>query len=381
MRIAPLLALPLLGTLVAAWAQAPAGSADSPRVPTAPVGQASQTDRPPAQTPTVPTDHPQAATSRKFDFRYAVSVAEIPREARTLRLWIPVPPSNGQQEVTGLSLKSPVSWEMRRQGDGRNRVAFLEIDPRKLKAPLSVEMRFTAERRENRANLSGGPRPTAGEAPPDLARYLRPDRLVPLDGVIADLAKQQTATLDRPLQKARAIYDYVLSTMKYDKTGEGWGRGDAIYACNVRKGNCTDFHALFIGMMRAAGIPARFEIGFPLPRDRSAGEIAGYHCWAQFWIDGRGWVPVDASEGWKDPARRDYFFGAHDANRVLFTEGRDLRLDPPQQGEPLNFFVYPYAELDGKPWSGWKASYSFQDVGPAAASAGVGTPRETRAGS
>ena len=105
---------------------------------------------------------------------------------------------------------------MRRQGDGRNRVAFLEIDPRKLKAPLSVEMRFTAERRENRANLSGGPRPTAGEAPPDLARYLRPDRLVPLDGVIADLAKQQTATLDRPLQKARAIYDYFVSTMNYD---------------------------------------------------------------------------------------------------------------------------------------------------------------------
>ncbi len=350
MRIAPLLAVPLLGVFAAAQARA------------------------------VQSDLPQAGASRKFAFRYAVSVAEIPREARTLRLWIPVPPSNGQQEITGLSLKSPVSWEMRRQGDGRNRVAFLEIDPRKIKPPLSVEMSFTAERRENRADLSDSPRPAASEAPPDLARYLRPDRLIPLDGIIADLARQQTAMLDRPLRKARAIYDYVLSTMKYDKTGEGWGRGDAIYACNVRKGNCTDFHALFIGMVRAAGIPARFEIGFPLPHDRSAGEIAGYHCWAEFWIDGRGWVPVDASEGWKDPARRDYFFGAHDANRVLFTEGRDLRLDPPQQGEPLNFFVYPYAELDGQPWSGWKASYSFRDVTPASAALGTGTLREARSG-
>ena len=157
--------------------------------------------------------------------------------------------------------------------------------------------------------------------------------------------------------------------MRYDKTGEGWGRGDAIYACNIKKGNCTDFHALFIGMMRASGIPARFEIGFPLPRDRKSGEISGYHCWAQFWIDGLGWVPIDASEAWKDPARRDYFFGAHDANRILFTRGRDIRLDPAQQGDPLNYFVYPYAELDGKPWTGIQSSFSFTDLEPSGASA------------
>jgi len=96
----------------------------------------------------------------------------------------------------------------------------------------------------------------------------------------------------------------------------------------------TDFHALLIGMMRAAGIPARFEIGFSLPADRQAGPVPGYHCWAQFWLDDVGWVPVDASEAWKDPSRREYFFGAHDAHRILFTRGRDILLNPAQDGEP-----------------------------------------------
>src|SRR5436190_1115081 len=175
-------------------------------------------------------------------------------------------------------------------------------------------VRSKALRRENRVSLrNAADHPVAVARPADLTRSLAPDRLVPLDGLIARLAGEQTKGLDGPLDKARAIYDYVLSIMRYDKTGEGWGRGDAIYAYNVKRGNCTDFHALVIGMMRAMGIPARFEIGFPLPRDRKSGEISGYHCWAQFWIDGLGWVPIDASEAWKDPVRRDYFFGAHDA--------------------------------------------------------------------
>ena len=58
-------------------------------------------------------------------------------------------------------------------------------------------------------------------------------------------------------------------------------------------------------------------------------------------------VPVDASEAAKDPSRREYFFGAHDEHRVEFTRGRDIRLEPAQQGEPLNYFVYPYAATTG----------------------------------
>jgi len=78
---------------------------------------------------------------------------------------------------------------------------------------------------------------------------------------------------DSALDKARAIYDYVFTTMRYDKTGTGWGHGDVLYACDAKKGNCTDFHSLFIAMARSQGIPARFEIGFPLPPDKHSAEL------------------------------------------------------------------------------------------------------------
>ena len=318
----------------------------------------------------VSADAPGSGSSRAFEFKYTVRSKELPKDAGRVRLWIPVPTSDTQQDISNLNIKSPVHYEMHEDAEYHDHYAYLEVDPRKQPGPIEIEMTFKAVRLENRVSLRDvAAHPAAVARPADLTRSLAPDRLVPLDGLIARLAGEQTKGLNGPLDKARAIYDYVLSIMRYDKTGEGWGRGDAIYACNVKKGNCTDFHALFIGMMRATGIPARFEIGFPLPRDRKSGEISGYHCWAQFWIDDLGWVPIDASEGWKDPARREYFFGSHDANRILFTRGRDIRLDPAQQGDPLNYFVYPYAELDGRPWTGIQSGFSFTDLDPSRATA------------
>lgn len=73
-------------------------------------------------------------------------------------------------------------------------------------------------------------------------------------------------------------------------------------------------------------------------------------------------MPVDASEGSKNPAKRDYFFAAHDDHRTLFTYGRDIRLSALQKGDPLNYFIYPYAELDGKPFSGLPSHFSLRDV-------------------
>jgi transglutaminase-like putative cysteine protease len=179
-----------------------------------------------------------------------------------------------------------------------------------------------------------------------------------------------TAGKTSQLEKARAIYDYVFDTMRYDKTGTGWGHGDVLWACDSKRGNCTDFHSLFIAMARSQGIPARFEIGFPLPADKRSSEIAGYHCWAEFFDPQNGWIPVDISEAWKHPVKKDYFFGAHDTDRIQFSVGRDLKLNPQQQAEPLNYFVYPYVEVAGKAYSNVAFAFSFADVSqnPATAS-------------
>jgi hypothetical protein len=182
----------------------------------------------------------------------------------------------------------------------------------------------------------------------------------------------EKANAHTDLEMARAIYNHVISTVKYDKTGKGWGRGDIYYACRERRGNCTDFHAIFIGYPRAVGIPARFAIGFPLPADRGEGKIDGYHCWAEFYARGIGWIPVDASEAAKNPAKRQYFFGAHDENRLEFTKGRDLMLAPRQKGDSLNYFIYRYAEVDGRPVSEAAYVIVYRDSGSWQAAALVG---------
>ena len=301
---------------------------------------------------------------RRFEFRYQALLPVMPEGAKTYRIWIPLPAETDEQQIHDLKIVSPVPYEQRTEEVFGNRYVYIDLDPGIYPWPLSVTLGFEVTRKENRVDLDVSPE-TVAHAAEDPRKFLRPNRLVPLDGLIGDLSRKHTAGARSDLEKARAIYDYVVSTMSYDKSGEGWGRGDALFACDVKKGNCTDFHALFIGMMRAAGIPARFEIGFPLPADKKRGEIGGYHCWAQFHLEGVGWVPVDTSEAWKDPSREDYFFGAHDQHRVHFTAGRDLRLDDDRQGEPLNYFIYPWAEADGETVEPLAKRFWFRDLAAA----------------
>ena len=309
-----------------------------------------------------------SSSARQFEFTYEVRVPAQPAGSAVFRLWIPLPTDDAYQQISGLKITSPVAYHKTRESEYGDRLAYFVPTSEQEAAGFTVEMHFTALRREHKVSLARLTSSSDEALPPEMMRrYLEADHMVPLDGVIAQLSREQTQGVTDPLEKARKIYDYVEATMKYDKSGTGWGHGDAIWACAAKRGNCTDFHSLFIGMARAAGIPARFEIGFSVPTDKTSGEIPGYHCWAEFYIAGIGWVPIDASEGWKHPEKRDYFFGAHDVNRVQFTTGRDLRLSPAQAGDPLNFFIYPYAEMGGKFYDQVQTHFSFQDVGTNAA--------------
>jgi transglutaminase-like putative cysteine protease len=311
-----------------------------------------------------------ALRERKFEFEYKATVRDIPAGAKRVELWLPVPHDDPFQKITGMGITSPSPYEIHTSQFG-NRVLHVTLSNPQQQS-LTVTMRFTAVRREHvQARLQqAGYRDSDGKLDADAAQWLKPDRLVPLDDKIRAWAREvvEAAGAKTDLEKARAIYNHVVSTVKYDKTGQGWGRGDIYYACDARRGNCTDFHAIFIGYCRAVGIPARFAVGFPLPADRGQGAVSGYHCWAEFYLRGVGWVPIDASEAAKNPAKREYFFGAHDENRVEFTRGRDLVLNPKQQGEPLNYFVYPYAEVDGKAFAGVEKSFSYHDLAPTPAS-------------
>jgi transglutaminase-like putative cysteine protease len=299
---------------------------------------------------------------RNFTFSYHADITVSNPAAKKFEAWIPLPRDDPFQQIRDLQIETPVHFEIVDQSSNRNRVAHLEASA-PIPASVPVTMTFATTRREEAADMAAAARDFAEPTDRRFAGYLEPNRLVPLTGRIAQVSASLSETDVTPLQQARVDYEYVTSIMKYDKSGTGWGRGDALYACDVRRGNCTDFHSLFIGLARARGIPARFTIGFPIGAAKS-GDVPGYHCWAEFYSGGV-WVPVDASEAWKHPDRHDYYFGHLDAARVAFTMGRDLVLKPPQQGQPLNYLIYPYAELDGAmvPQKEIKTKFTYSDTG------------------
>ncbi|MFZ1010482.1 MAG: transglutaminase domain-containing protein, partial [Candidatus Sulfotelmatobacter sp.] len=285
---------------------------------------------------------------------------------KKVRVWIPAAHSDPYQDVKIISAKGDLPLTKTSESRFGNQIYYAET--RSAQPELHFDVEYDVTRYERTALGPTDPHmvPVSISSSEKL-QDLQADVLVPVTGLPADLAEKVTLGKTNPLDKARAIYDYVFTTMRYDKTGTGWGHGDVLYACDAKKGNCTDFHSLFIAMARSQGIPARFEIGFPLPPDKHSAEIAGYHCWSDFYVDGKGWIPVDISEAWKHPERRDYFFGSHDVHRMQFSMGRDLKLSPPQDGKPLNYFVYPYVEVDGREFPNVSLAFSFTDADAAMA--------------
>jgi transglutaminase-like putative cysteine protease len=303
-----------------------------------------------------------AQDSRHFTFHYGFTVKNLPAGKR-VRIWIPAAQSDAWQEVKIAAVKGDLPVKKSRESKYGNEIYFAETD-HATQPELHFDVEYDVVRHERVALSPELHVVAASLTTKEKQEDLQPDALVPITGLPADLGAKVTQGKTQPLDKARAIYDYVFTTMRYDKTGTGWGHGDVLYACDAKKGNCTDFHSMFIAMARSQGIPAHFEIGFPLPPDKHSAEIAGYHCWADFYVDGKGWIPVDISEAWKHQEKHDYFFGSHDVNRVQFSMGRDLRLSPPQDGKPLNYFVYPYVEVDGQEYSNVSLAFSFADVAP-----------------
>ena len=300
-----------------------------------------------------------APKERQFLFTYAATVTGL-APGKVARVWVPVPPTVDEQraEVVSQDLPPGARAQVAREPVHGNTVLFFEA-PADATGSLPLKIIYRVTRCEVRGECGDDASAAA------LARYLRADRLVPVGGKPASLLDGKPVPGDG-VAAGRVLYGVVLDHMVYGKDKPGWGNGDANWACDSHSGNCTDFHSLFISLARSRQIPAKFEIGFPLPEQRNTtgAEIAGYHCWAKFRPEGHGWVPVDISEADKRPEKAEYFFGNLCENRVAFSTGRDLVLVPKQAGPPLNYFVYPYVEVDGQPYAADKVQrkFAFKDV-------------------
>lgn len=270
----------------------------------------------------------------EFEFRYQVT---LPPLAEASRLWLPLAQSDQFQTVRVEAIDSPIPWrELRDQAHG-NKVLFLDAGP--ARSPRVIEIRYRVQRFEKAAYRCGEEEPKA---------YLGRQRLVPVNEDFRALAKEATRGRTSDLMRIRALYDHVIDRMRYMKFGAGWGVGNAQRACDARSGNCSDYHAYFIALARAIGIPARMAIGAAIPSERQEGRIDGYHCWAEAFADGKWW-PVDISEGDKYSSLATYYFGHHPANRIELSQGRDLVVDPLPASGPINLLAYPVLEVAGTP--------------------------------
>ena len=275
---------------------------------------------------------PVTPTVRHFQIQYTAVIPAPPAGAQRLRMWLPYPESDAWQTIDGLVVTTPFPHRVQHDREYGNSLLFVEAQPPPANGG-EVTMTFTATRREY-VNRPDGAHPVEANQTDAklLERFRQPDKLVPLQGKIAAVARDATKDAHTEPEKARAIYDYVTSQLHYDKSGTGWGHGDAIWACDNKRGNCTDFHSLLIGMARSVGIPAKFEIGLPIPEGQAEGTIGGYHCWAAFYLRRYRLGPGRQLGGQQVSAKRDYFFGALDTNRVRLSVGRDITLDPAQAG-------------------------------------------------
>jgi transglutaminase-like putative cysteine protease len=269
----------------------------------------------------------------RFTFTYEVQLPDLSADAL---MWIPIPQNDPFQTVEITSLKVPGKHEMIREADNGNTILFIQLNPEHSRQNISIS--YQVDRIEKAPYV---------EEETNLKKYLEAGALLPVGdrfGAIADeVILERQATTD--LTKARALYDYIIDNMRYAKEGT-YGTGDANYACDSRSGNCTEFHSFFISLARSAGIPARFAVGASIPSERNEGQVDGYHCWAEFFAEGKWW-PVDISEANKYTPLATYFFGHHPANRIELSRGRDLAPEPTPQSGPINFMAYPVLEVNG----------------------------------
>ena len=298
-------------------------------------------------------------------FTYTAVVPAALPGTKAVDVWLPVPSDSPWQKVIGLTVTAPIAHTITTETRYGNRMVYLhDVLPH---GPLSVIVQVTVARKQ--VQVLDSPAAPASTFTADLA----PDSRVPVGGRFGAIAASLTLGDRTPLDKERDLFKHVVATMHYDykKVSPKYAQGDSAFVCDYKSGNCSDLHSYLISLSRSLGIPAVLEFGFPLsgipvarplPTD---GKIAGYHCWVWFNDSQYGAVPLDDADArrWADAGQQSVsssLFGSLVLERTAaaFSRGRDLTLSPPQKSGPLNYFIYPYAEADGKPVAAsWTLTY------------------------
>jgi len=300
-----------------------------------------------------------AARAGSWSGVVTVDVDLSAQEKGETRLWLPYPVSDRDQQISNVNVTGDYG-ESGVYTEQVNGTPILYAHWEKGAQSRKLTLTFAVERQEVlRRELL---REEQAWNRADFAPFLAATSLGPIDGEVKKLADSITKGKKTVLAKARAIYDWTCENTYRDPNTRGCGKGDVCALLQKPGGKCTDISSVFIALCRAAGVPAREIFGIRLGKKETEDITTWQHCWAEFFLPGYGWVPVDPADVRKamlaeklelnDPKtieHRKYFWGGIDPYRVKLAVGRDLVLNPPQAGVPLNTFGYPYAEVGGKP--------------------------------
>lgn len=311
-----------------------------------------------------------AAPWRTFE---VVTKVELLEPKGASRVWLPLP----LLQDTDYFKRLGDSWSGNAAAMGNLRDAkydagmmYAEWAPSEKTPVVELTSRFTTR---NRQVDFKRPNRAAAEDPSVLKLYLQPTELIPTDGIVADTAREITRGKTRDVDKARAIYDWIVDNTFRDPKVKGCGLGDirAMLVTRYFGGKCADLNALYVGLARAAGVPARDVYGVRVADSGEfkslgkAGDITkAQHCRAEVYLSGFGWVPVDPADVRKvvleerpealtidDPLvkkARAKLFGAWEMNWLAYNYAHDVKL-PNSSGAPVPFLMYPQAETaDGR---------------------------------
>ncbi len=319
----------------------------------------------------------QEPRSATFEVRHQLDVV-VPEGAKQVRVWFAMPQDEADQKVSGFRVDSPYPTSITKDSEGNTSV-FLEVTAPAAKS-FSIVETFRLTRSEARSGADAAKtRPLTAADREAQARYLGSNANIIVNDDIRRIATETIGGETNPVLAARKLYDWTLANIDYwvkdPVNRKASPLGSSVYCLTSRTGNCSDFNSLWTALSRSAGIPTRMVYGSLFKAElEGADRDQSYHCWAEFWVPGAGWIVHDVAvadifvgdfpttpdnaekvrlttaAGYfgPDKSKVDYYFGNLDERRVVWSRGRDLTLVPRQAGGPVNALAKAYVEVDGQ---------------------------------
>jgi transglutaminase-like putative cysteine protease len=303
-----------------------------------------------------------------------VTKVEIANPSGVTRAWVPLPLATKTDWHNPMGNKWTGNGQMKVVTDGKYGAEMVYAEwAESEKGPLlEVTSRFATRDRTVDPTKPGS---MVKEDPAVLKLNLQATEMIPTDGIVRDTARDITKGAKTDVEKARAIYEWVVENTFRDPKVKGCGWGDIKGMLETRNfgGKCGDLNAMFVGLARAAGVPARDIYGLRVAPSQFGYRSLGIgnsnasraqHCRAEFYAQGIGWVPVDPADVRKvvleeppgnlavnDPkvlAMRKKLFGAWEMNWLAYNMAHDVRLPSSSAGTKIPYLMYPNGETGGK---------------------------------